>query len=89
MAGAMQNPGSAAAIAAGCLCDFIKNEFGRGCSEKDGVAFYCEERCPVHGVLMAFSNPGEDTSFASKSDIAKAAIEWLKTRIARPTKRGL
>jgi hypothetical protein len=81
----MHNPGSAEAIGRGCICDFIKNDFGRGKADPDGVAFYCSEACPVHGVLMAFADP--QTQISAKSDEANVALKWLKSRALRPFRR--
>ena len=81
----MQNPGSAEAIGRGCKCDFVKNDFGRGRAEPDGLAFYCSEVCPVHGVLVTITSPKTDVGFLS--DETKAALKWLKARVIRPHKR--
>jgi hypothetical protein len=76
----MYNPGSADAVACGCTCDLIKNDFGRGKLDPDGVAFHCDETCPVHGLLLSIASP--------QTGIEKqAALKWLKSRIARPFKR--
>jgi hypothetical protein len=81
----MYNPGSADAVGRGCTCDLIKNDFGRGKAEPDGVAFYCAETCPVHGVLLTITSPQTDVGVLS--DETKAALKWLKSRVARPFKR--
>jgi hypothetical protein len=49
----MDNPGSAEAVARGCTCDLIKNDFGRG----NVGAFYCTDTCPVHGALLSIVSP--------------------------------
>ncbi len=73
----MHNPGSADAIAGGCTCDLIKNDFGRGKSDSKGIAFYCEAACPMHGSLKAFA------SLVPKMEEAKAALKWLSMRVNR------
>ena len=42
------NPGSAEAVAAGCICAVIDNHRGRGIPTKDGPTFWITEGCPVH-----------------------------------------
>lgn len=43
-------PGSADAVAQGCTCSFVKNEFGRGLRGPEGsVFFYFDTDCPLHG----------------------------------------
>jgi hypothetical protein len=80
----MDNPGSADAIADGCTCDFIKNDFGRGKPEPDGIAFHCAETCPVHGVLLTIVAPTTDTGRLSNE--TKAALDWLRSTAKRPFK---
>jgi hypothetical protein len=80
----MDNPGSADAIRRGCTCDFIKNDFGRGKAESDGLAFHCAETCPVHGVLLNITAPKTDTGRLSSE--TKAALDWLKSKAKRPFK---
>ena len=44
-------PGSDAAIAAGCLCPILDNEYGRGWMGQEGV--YCHSGdCPLHGYIV-------------------------------------
>ena len=78
MSQSMHNPGSADAVGRGCTCDFIKNDFGRGQTEPDGVAFYCAETCPVHGVLLTITTQKAETGPLKKSDKVMAALKWLK-----------
>jgi hypothetical protein len=80
----MHNPGSADAVARGCTCDLIKNDFGRGNFDPDGVAFHCAETCPMHGVLLTITGP--QTGVGVLSEEKKAALKWLKSRLARPFK---
>jgi hypothetical protein len=80
----MDNPGSAAAVGRGCTCDLIKNDFGRGYAEPGGVAFYCAETCPLHGVLLAIANPTTDGPFTYEP---QTPFKWLKSRIVGPFKR--
>ena len=88
MSNPMHNPGSADAVGRGCTCNLIKNDFGRGQSDPDGVAFYCDETCPVHGVLMTFADLKTGPGVVAKPDEAKAALQWLKSRVVRPFKRS-
>jgi hypothetical protein len=41
------NPGSEEAIAQGCFCPIIDNNYGRG-AYGDGKDFWYTEGCPVH-----------------------------------------
>ncbi len=45
------NPGSDEAIAAGCLCPVMDNEYGQGCGvgENGAVLFWMSADCPIHG----------------------------------------
>jgi len=79
----MYNPGSADAVACGCTCDLIKNDFGRGKPDPAGVAFHCAETCPMHGVLLTIASP----QIGVLSDEKKAALKWLKSRVTWPFKR--
>jgi hypothetical protein len=80
----MDNPGSADAIGRGFTCDFIKNDFGRGKPEPDGIAFHCAETCPVHGVLRNIVMPKTDTGRFSTE--TKSALDWLRSTAKRPFK---
>jgi hypothetical protein len=79
------NPGSADAIGRGCICDFIRNDFGRGKREPDGIAFHCAETCAVHGVLRNIVTPMTETGGLSQQ--TKTALDWLRSRTARPSKK--
>ena len=81
----MHNPGSAEAVGRGCTCDFIKNDFGRGQPDPDGLAFYCSETCPVHSVLKTIVSPATDGGLFTYE--YPTALKWLKSRVARPFKR--
>jgi hypothetical protein len=41
-------PGAPDAVAAGCTCDPVKNNHGRGTPGDDGVLFIFRQTCPVH-----------------------------------------
>ena len=41
-------PGSDEAVAAGCTCPRMDNEYGRG-AYLDGKTFYVNQYCPIHG----------------------------------------
>jgi hypothetical protein len=75
----MHNPGSADAIGRGCTCDFIKNDFGRGQTEPNGVAFYCTETCPVHCVLLNLTAQKTEGGTLEISNKVVAALKWLKS----------
>jgi len=81
----MYNPGSADAVARGCTCDLIKNDFGRGKLDHDGVGFLCAETCPVHGALLTLAGP--QTNVGVLSDEKLAALNWLRSRVAQAFKR--
>src|SRR5436190_19488265 len=79
------NPGSADAVGRGCTCDFIKNDFGRGKFDRDGVTFHCAETCQIHGALASIVSPTtEGVLFTYEYP---TALKWLKSRVARPFKR--
>jgi hypothetical protein len=82
----IDNPGSADAVGRGCTCDLIKNDFGRGKVDADGVAFHCAENCPVHGVLLNIPAPKRDTGRLSNE--AKTALDWLRSTAKRQFKRN-
>ena len=42
------DPGSAEAVARGCICDPGKNDEGRG-ARNDELQFLVDKRCPLHG----------------------------------------
>lgn len=52
--GPVPNPGSDAAIALGCLCPVLENNYGKGCWGTTGVfaymtgVFACTADCPLH-----------------------------------------
>jgi hypothetical protein len=81
MTSPMDNPGSANALARGCTCDLIKNDFGRGKREPDGIAFHCSEACPVHGALKAIVRPTTIGGLFTYE--YPTALKWLKTRVSR------
>lgn len=46
------NPGSEAAIRAGCICAVIDNHHGEGIRRPNGdVDFWINGDCPLHGLL--------------------------------------
>jgi hypothetical protein len=86
MGSPIDNPGSVDAVARGCTCDLIKNNFGRGTARPDGAAFCCSDTCPVHGELQDIKNLDSDIRILP--DETKAALKWLQSKIARLRKRG-
>jgi hypothetical protein len=79
------NPGSAVAIGRGCICDFIKNDFGRGNTDPHGLVFYCTDTCPVHGILLNITTSNADVGPISVE--TKAALKWLKSRVENSFRR--
>ena len=80
MPSSIDNPESADAVARGCTCDLIKNDFGRGQPDPNGRAFFCSETCSVHGVLKTMASPATDGGlFTYEYPIA---LRWLKSRVS-------
>lgn len=50
-------PGSAEAIANGCICPVINNHFGRGYPAPDGPRFWINLNCLAHGAEQAKDEP--------------------------------
>jgi hypothetical protein len=59
----MGTPGSDEARAAGCLCPVLDNAHGRGAyglEGGEGALFWCDTRCPLHGVRVCAQRPTHD-----------------------------
>jgi hypothetical protein len=77
----IDTPGSAQAVAGGCTCDLIKNDFGRGKADSNGIAFHCAETCPVHGELNSTVSPVRGRGLFIYE--YPSAFNWLKSRLVR------
>jgi hypothetical protein len=51
-------PGSRDAIAKGCKCSAIDNNYGKGTQQGDEFLFFPELECPLHGIDALMKDAG-------------------------------